>query len=61
MHCLDENCAVFKKMKAIDRLEVFKFMVNKDSKKIDLLKEDDCSPDVYIKNCHCHYDEKKII
>ena len=36
-------------------------MVKIDPSKINLLEEDDSSPDVYLNNCHKYYDEKKII
>ena len=60
-YILNENCPVFKKIKNVDRLEFFKFMVKKDHNKINLLNEDESSPEVYVKNCHKYYDEKKII
>ena len=60
-YLLDENCPVVKKMYHPDRLNLFKCMVKIDPSKINLLEEDDSSPDVYLNNCHKYYDEKKII
>ena len=60
-YILDENCPVFKKIKMPDRIDLFKFMVKKDSKNINMLENDESSPLVYIKSCHQFYDGKKIV
>ena len=60
-YILDENCAIFKNIKMIDRIDKFKFMVKKDRNYINILDDDESSPHVYIKACHNHYDEKKIV
>ena len=58
---LDENCPIFKKTKMADRLDVFKYMVKKDHKNINLLDNDESSPIEYIKACHKYYDKKTIV
>ena len=60
-YILDENCPVFKKLKSPDRLDIFKFIVKKEHNKINLLNEEESSPDAYIKACHRYYDGKTII
>ena len=60
-YILDENCPVFKKLKFAEGLEIFKFMVKKDHKNINIFENDESSPQVYVKACHKFYDGKKII
>ena len=60
-YILDENCPVFKKLKFAERLEIFKFLVRKDHKNINIFENDESSPQVYVKACHKFYDGKKII
>ena len=57
-YTIDENCPIFKKIKAPDRLELFKYMVSKDPNKINILNEDESSPENYVKMCHKYYDGK---
>ena len=57
-YTIDENCPVFKKIKMPDRLELFKYMVNKDPNKINILNDDESSPENYVKTCHKYYDGK---
>ena len=60
-YSLDENCPSLKYICHADRLSLFKYMVENDPSKINLLEEGDSSPDYYIKNCHKYYDGKTII
>ena len=60
-YLLDENCPVFKKTKMPERLDLFKFIVKKDSSNIKILEQDESSPLVYVKSCHQFYDGKKIV
>jgi palmitoyltransferase len=60
-YILDENCPVFKKIKPAEKLDIFKFMVKKDCQKINLLENDESSPEQYLKICHKLYDGKKIM
>ena len=60
-YILDENCPVFKKLKFPDRLDIFKFVVKKDHNKINMLNNEESSPEAYIKACHKYYDGKTII
>ena len=60
-YILDENCPIFKKIKMIDRMDKFKFMVKNDRNNINILDNEESSPDYYIKACHDYYDGKKII
>ena len=60
-YILDENCPIFKKIKNIDRMSLFKYIVNKDPSKINILDGDESSPNVYIQSCHKYYDGKKIV
>ena len=59
-YILNENSPIFKKLKNAERLDIFKFMVKKDQNKINILNDDDSSPEVYIQNCHKYYDGKRI-
>ena len=59
-YILDENCPVFKQIKMPERIDLFKYMVKKDSNNINILDNDESSPLVYIKSCHKLYDGKKI-
>ena len=60
-YILNENCPVFKTIKMPDRLELFKYMVKKDSSKINLLNNEESSPEAYIKTCHQYYDGIKFL
>ena len=60
-YILDENCPALKYLYHSDRLNLFKYMVKKDPSKINLLEEDESSPDVYLENCHKFYEGKNII
>ena len=60
-YILDENCPVFKKIKLAERLDIFKFMVKKDRNNLNLLENEESSPEIYVKTCHKFYDGKKII
>ena len=60
-YILNESCPVFKKIKMPDRLEIFKYMVKKDSSQINILNNEESSPETYIKTCHQFYDGKKFI
>ena len=60
-YILNESCPVFQKIKMPDRLELYKYMVKKDSNNINILNNDDSSPETYIKTCHQYYDGKKFI
>jgi hypothetical protein len=58
---ISEDCPIFKKIKMVDRLELFKFLVKKDHNNINILENDESSPTEYIKTCHKLYDGKTII
>ena len=60
-YSLDENCPSLKFICHPDRLSLFKYMVENDESKMNLLEEGDSSPDFYIQNCHKYYDGKEII
>ena len=60
-YILDENCPVFKKIKNVEKLEKFKYIVKKDPDKINILNNEETSPESYIKACYKMYDGKKII
>ena len=60
-YTLNENCPVVEKIKMPDRIEIFKYLVKKDSNNINILDNDDSSPENYIKTCHQFYDGKKFI
>ena len=60
-YSLDENCPSLQYICHADRLSLFKYMVENDPSKINLLEEGDSSPDYYIKNCHKYYEGKTII
>ena len=58
---LKENNPIFLGAKIPDRLSIFKFLSKKDNNYANLLEQDDCNPDHYIKLCHKFYDNKKIV
>jgi hypothetical protein len=60
-YILDENCPALKYIFQPDRLNLFKYMVKNDPTKINLLEEDESSPDAYLENCHKFYEGKTII
>ena len=60
-YILNESCPIFEKAKMPDRLELFKYMVKNDSNNINILNNDESSPENYIKTCHQFYDGKKFI
>ncbi len=60
-YILDENCPVFKRIKMADRLDIYKYMVKKDYKNVNILDNEESSPNCYIKSCHKYYDGKNII
>ena len=50
-YILNENCPIFKKTKMPERLDLFKYMVKKDLNNINMLNNDESSPNEYIKAC----------
>ena len=60
-YILDENCPILRKIYNPDRLDLFKCLVKINPEKINLLNEDESSPDFYLQNCHKYYEDKIIV